>query len=172
MIVKNEGELGKHYNYPFFSLCNINPFIMKQNQVRNQQLLTEGIAQGASPGAMRHIAVGTRVPASPPAPRQPAEDPHADSSALVGSCHRPSGSSSPHIPTQGTEGTFMLKLGTALKLQAASTFDPWERELSPAAAGRLIYRSEGIWVNKDNQSLSSQRACPHFTHSHLHSPLL
>lgn len=66
----------------------------------------------------------------------------------------------------------MLQLGTELKLQAASTFDPWEQGLSPAATGRLIYRSEGIWVHGDNQSLSSQQACPHFIRSLLHSPLL
>lgn len=65
----------------------------------------------------------------------------------------------------------MLKLGTALKLQeATSTFQPWELGLHPAAA--ICCQSAGMWVNEDDQSLSSQHTHPHFAHSHLHCSLL
>lgn len=42
-------KMGKHYNcellFFFFPVCNINPFIIKQHRMKDQQLLTKSIAQ-------------------------------------------------------------------------------------------------------------------------------
>lgn len=42
-------KMGKHYNCGllvfFFPVCNINPFIIKQHRMKDQQLLTKSIAQ-------------------------------------------------------------------------------------------------------------------------------
>lgn len=99
---------------------------------------------------------GTTDPCQPPAPQRLAEYPHTNSSVLGGSCHSPSSSSTQRIPIQGTEGASMLRLGTVLKLQATSTFEPWDQGFGPAAARGVTSGSEGIQVNKGNQSSSSQ----------------
>lgn len=100
---------------------------------------------------------GTRDPCQPPqSPPQPAADPHTNSSVLGRSYHSPCSSSTQRIPTQGTEGASMTRLSMVLKLQATSTFEPWDQGIGPAAAGGLTPGSAGIQVNKSNQSLSSQ----------------
>lgn len=113
--------------------------------------------------------MGPGVPASPPAPRQLAEDPPCQP---FHACRELPSPLRLFLPTNGTEGTFMLKLGTALKTSSCLHFRPPGAGLRPGAAGRLIYCSEGIRVSEDNQSFSSQRTRPPFICSHLLRPLL